>query len=121
MALFYTIGTISDMSEVRSGEGQSGFKWQRMTIILDIPEGKGFVKKQAFQVSGDTVDEVLKFSIGQKVKVGWTIYAREWNEKWYNNVDLINITLESPAPQAITHQIFTQENLNPQTHEDLPF
>lgn len=92
MALYYSKGKISEMSEVKSGTGQSGYQWQRMTLTLEVQEYGGFIKKQIFQVSGEAVDEVMKYKVGDTVQVGFSLYAREWNGKWFNNVDLVNIT-----------------------------
>lgn len=100
MALYYSKGKISEMSEVKSGVGQSGYQWQRMTLTLEVPERGGFIKKQIFQVSGDAVDEVQQYKVGDTVQIGWSLYAREWNGKWYNNVELVNITDESGAVRA---------------------
>ena len=106
MALFYQKGTISDFSEVQQGTTQSGKEWQRMNLILDTPGFQGSVYKMVFQVSGEKVKEVLLYSRGDKVEVGFSMYAREWNGKWYNNVDLVKIApletekQEQPAPAA---------------------
>ena len=130
MALFYQKGTISDMSEVQSGTSQSGREWQRMNLILETPGFQGSLYKMGFRVSGDKVKDVSLYNRGDKVQVGFSIYAREWNGKFYNNIDLVTITDESGAvktayeetkPKAQT-QINRQENLNPADHqEDLPF
>lgn len=128
MALFYQKGTISDMSEVQSGTSQSGREWQRMSLILEIPGFQGSIYKMVFQVSGDHVKEVSLYNRGDKVQVGFSIYAREWNGKWYNNVDLVTITDESgakpalAAPQKEQTQVNQKENLNPADNpDDLPF
>ena len=137
MALYTSKGTISDMSEVQSGTSQSGRVWQNMTLILEIPGFQGTITKQVFRVFGDSVEDVLKFKIGDKVEVSWSMYAKEWNGKMFNNVDLVKIALQAsaqaaaPAPtprvrgvmaraaQAAQMQ-FTQEELAPRT-DDLPF
>ena len=122
MALYYTKGTISHMSEVTTGTSKNGRKWARMSIMLDIPGFQGSITKVIFQVGTDRVDNVLEYEVGDKVEIGWSIYAREWNDKWYNNVDLVNIKsadaqksipfpAEEPAPTA---------ELEPQ-EGDLPF
>ena len=77
------------MSEVQSGTSKNGYEWQRMTLTLEIPGFQGSVTKQVFQVSGDDVNDVLLYSIGDKVEVSWSMYAREWNGTWYNNVDRV--------------------------------
>jgi hypothetical protein len=130
MALFYQKGTISDMSEVQSGTSQSGREWQRMDLILETPGFNGSFYKMVFRVSGDKVKDVSLYNRGDKVQVGFSISASEWNGKWYNNIDLVTITDESGAvktayeetkPKAQT-QINRQENLNPaENPEDLPF
>ena len=115
------------MSEVKSGVSQSGNPWQRMTIILEIPGFQGSVTKQVFQVFGDEVNNVLLFSIGDKVEVSWSMYAREWNGKMYNNVDLVKIKYQeenplqtAPAPQPKPQT--NPESLNPAENPDaLPF
>ena len=112
------------MSEVVSGVSQNGNQWQRMTIVLEIPGFQGSVFKQAFQVNGDSVNDVLLYSIGEKVEISWSMYAREWNGKWYNNVDLVKIKYqegEQPKPQQ-GKMDFSQENLDPgKNPDDLPF
>ena len=103
-----------------------------MTIVLEIPGFQGSVTKQAFQVSGDSVKDVLLHNIGDLVEVSWIMYAREWNGKWYNNVDLVKIKYQddaqpAPAPQhAAPAQAAPQpklfESLDPADNpDDLPF
>lgn len=133
MALYQSKGTISEMSEVQSGTSQNGYQWQRMTIILDIPGFQGSIIKQAFQVTGDDVNDVLLYNIGDRVEVSWSLNARNWNGRWYNNVDLVKIKSldeqkqeEKPAPAPAPKQpaIFDQpqESLDPADNpDDLPF
>lgn len=133
MAIYQSRGRISDMSEVQSGKTQSGNEWQRMTLILDTPGFQGAVYKMVFQVSGDHVKDVLLFKRGDKVEISFSIYAREWNGRWYNNVDLVKIKSldeqkqeDKPAPAPASKQpaIFDQpqESLDPADNpNDLPF
>lgn len=118
------------MSEVQSGISRSGYEWQRMTLVLDIPGYQGAVIKQAFSVTGDDVKEVLLLSIGDLVEVSFAIYAREWNGKWYNNVELVKINSleqkpeDKPAPAPKQQESFDkpQESLDPAANpDDLPF
>lgn len=125
MALFYQKGTISDFSEVQSGTTQSGKEWQRMILILDTPGFQGAVYKMVFQVSGDRVKDVLLFNRGDKVEIGFSMYAREWNGKWYNNVDLVKISKQEQG-SAAAHQEQAEQPLPPvdpqdDPEKDLPF
>lgn len=130
MALYNSCGRISEMSEVQSGTSRNGYEWQKMTIVLEIPGFQGAVTKQAFQVSGDSVKDVLLHNIGDLVEVSWIMYAREWNGKWYNNVDLVKIKYqegEQPKPQQAAPASAPQpkpkqESLDPKENpDDLPF
>lgn len=97
MALYQSKGTISYMSEVKSGTSQSGYTWKNMDLTLEVPGFQGSTTKQVFRVTGDKVDEVLRFKVGDTVQVGFALYAREWNNRLFNNVDLVNITKENGA------------------------
>ena len=133
MAIYQSRGRISDMSEVQSGTSKNGYEWQRMTITLEIPGFQGLVFKQVFQVSGNDVNDVCLYNIGDRVEISWSMYAREWNGRWYNNVDLVKIKSldeqkqeEKPAPAPASKQpaIFDQpqESLDPADNpNDLPF
>ena len=124
MALNYTKGTISHMSEVTSGTSKNGYDWARQTILIDIPGYQGSITKLSLQASNEMVDELNNYNVGDKVEVGWAIYAREWNGKWYNNVDLVNIKslgvqADAPAP-APAVEPFPANCFEPQS-DDLPF
>ena len=119
MAIFNSKGTISSMSEVVSGRSAKGNDWSRMTIMMDISGYQGSISKLVINVGTERVEDVLKFKGGDKVEVGWTIYAREWKEKWYNNVDLVNIqgVGQASAPAAPAPD---ENSLEPQ-NGDLPW
>ena len=133
MALNYTKGTISYMSEVTSGTSKNGYDWARQTILIDIPGYQGSITKLSLQASNEMVNELNNYNVGDKVEVGWSIYAREWNGKWYNNVDLVKIKFQgeseeesaartsrlAPAPAPQTRNI-PAEDLEPQ-EGDLPW
>ena len=124
MALNYTKGTISHMSEVTSGTSKNGYDWARQTILIDIPGYQGSITKLSLQASNEMVNELNNYNVGDKVEVGWAIYAREWNGKWYNNVDLVNIKslgvqADAPAP-APAVEPYPANCFEPQS-DDLPF
>ena len=131
MALYYSKGTISHMSEITSGTSTSGRDWARMTIMIDIPGYQGSISKISFQVGTDRISDVQEFKVGDKVEIGWAIYAREYNGRWYNNVDLVNIKSQevqadapapapapTPAPRSLSN--IPAAELEPH-EEDLPF
>lgn len=122
MALNYSKGTISHMSEIVSGTSNSGREWARMSVMIDIPGYQGAVTKIIFQVDTNRISEVKKFKVGDKVEIGWSIYAREWNGRWFNNVDLVNIKSQEGTTAAPSQNInnIPAAELEPQ-EGDMPF
>lgn len=120
MALNYSKGTISYMSEITSGTSQSGRDWARMNIMLDIPGFQGSISKITFQVGTDRITDVQEFKVGDKVEIGWSIYAREYKGRWYNNVDLVNIKSQGAAEAAPKVTNIPASELQPQK-DDLPW
>lgn len=127
MALYYSKGTISHMSEITSGTSSSGRDWARMTIMIDIPGYQGSISKLSFQVGTDRISDVQEFKVGDKVEIGWSIYAREYKGRWYNNVDLVNIKsqgvqADAPAPTPAPRSLNNIPAAELEPHEDdLPF
>ena len=106
MALNYVKGIISQFGQVESGTTQNGNSWSRQVIVIDVHSFNGTFSKIALTAQNQKVDDLQEYQIGDRVEVGYSITAREWNGKWFNNVDLINIKFldevasAAPAPQT---------------------
>lgn len=122
MAIIKEKGTIAYLSEVQSGVSQSGNAWARQTIVVDVEGYNGTFRKLALQASGNIVEELKGVTAGTKVEVSYQVTAREWNGKWYNNVDLFKINFdETPSVQQVSQpQIPTNTPTDP-IPGDLPF
>ena len=97
MAIIKEIGTIAHMSEVQSGTSQTGNPWYRQTIVVDVAGYNGSYRKVALQASGNVVGDLEGAAVGDKVEISYQVTAREWNGKWYNNVDLYKVEFLQPA------------------------
>ena len=106
MALNYVKGIISLFGQVESGTTQNGNSWSRQVIVLDVAGFGNSFSKIALTAQNQRVEELQDYQIGDRVEVGYSVTAREWNGKWFNNVDLINIKFldevasAAPAPQV---------------------
>lgn len=120
MAIIKERGTITFMSEVQSGTSQNGNPWYRQTIVVDVAGYNGSYRKVALQATGNVVGDLEGAMIGDKVDVSYQVTAREWQGKWYNNVDLYKIEfLEVAQPQmqqpvAPAYPQYPQYPQNPQ-------
>lgn len=106
MALNYVKGIISHLGQVESGTTQNGNSWSRQVVILDVAGFGNTFSKIALTAQNQRVEELQNYQIGDRVEVGYSVTAREWNGKWFNNVDLVNINFfdevaqTAPAPIA---------------------
>lgn len=108
MALNYVKGIISHIGEVESGTSQNGYDWARQTVVIDVASFNNTFSKIALTAQNQRVDDLQEYQIGDRVEVGYSVTAREYQGKWFNNVDLISIKFldevapaaPAPAPQA---------------------
>lgn len=106
MALNRVKGIISHMGEIQQGTSQNGYDWARQVIVLEVPSFNGTFSKIALTAQNQRVDDLQQYQIGDRVEVGYSVTAREWDGKWFNNVDLININfLDEVAPAAPAPQV----------------
>ena len=90
-------GTLAQKLPVQSGNSARG-PWAKQEFILEYPDGN-FTAKACFTAWGqDKVQDLGKYQVGDKVKVSFNLKSREYNGRWYN--DLQAAPAQQPAPQA---------------------
>ena len=114
MAIVKERGTITFMSDVQSGMSQNGNPWYRQTIVVDVAGFNGSYRKVALQASGNVVGDLDGAAIGDKVEISYQVTAREWNGKWYNNVDLYKVEFLEPQMQQPVAPAYPQNPQYPQ-------
>ena len=100
MALNRVKGIISHMGEIQQGTSQNGYDWARQIIVLDVASFNGTFSKIALTAQNQRVDDLQEFQIGDRVEIGYSVTAREYQGKWFNNVDLISINILDEIAQA---------------------
>ncbi len=89
-------GTLSRKLGVQSGTSARG-PWAKQEFILEYPDGN-FTAQACFTAWGqDKVAELDKYQVGDKVKVSFNLKSREYNGRWYNDLQIWRI---APAGQA---------------------
>jgi hypothetical protein len=125
MALFKTTGRIYRKDEVVEGESSRG-SWLRQNVVLvceaDI-EHPWYVSLTAF--GEKTVGALTTLPEGAQVNVSFSINAREYNGRYYNDLRIWEIAPVAPAPAPAPVRPTTQAILDgtaaPGTDDDLPF
>lgn len=81
-----TKGKIVNILNVESGTSKSGKEWKKGGFVIDT--GDQYNPNVAFSLFGDDKIAMLEnFSIGQNVEVSFNISSREFNGKWFHNID----------------------------------
>jgi hypothetical protein len=132
-------GTLAQKLPVQSGNSARG-PWAKQEFILEYPDGN-FTAKACFTAWGqDKVQDLGKYQVGDKVKVSFNLKSREYNGRWYNDLQIWKIApagaqpaapaqpapQAKPAPQAAAWQQAPAPTLedmpaDSEGAEDLPF
>ena len=90
-------GTLRQKLGVQSGTSARG-PWAKQEFILEFPDGN-FTAQACFTAWGqDKVQELDKYQVGDRVKVSFNLKSREYNGRWYNDLQIWRI---APAGQAV--------------------
>ena len=132
-------GTLAQKLPVQSGNSARG-PWAKQEFVLEYPDGN-FTAKACFTAWGqDKVQDLGKYQVGDKVKVSFNLKSREYNGRWYNDLQIWKIApagaqpaapaqpapQAKPAPQAPAWQQAPAPTLedmpaDSEGEEDLPF
>jgi hypothetical protein len=92
-------GTLVQKLPVQSGSSARG-PWTKQEFILEYPDGN-FTAKACFLAWGqDKVQDLGKYQVGDKVKVSFNLKSREYNGRWYNDLQIWKIAPAGAQPAA---------------------
>lgn len=79
-------GQITSKLEVESGTSKAGKEWTKQSFVVNT--GAQYNPEVCFSVFGDEKVEMLNnFQEGQEVEVLFNVSSREFNGKYYHNLD----------------------------------
>lgn len=92
---YYAKGKIYEKGPIAEGTSAQGNKWQRMTVVIEVPVGQ-YSKKVAMNVMTGNIHDVMSFNIGDSVEVAFDISSREYTNQqgvksWFTSADLREI------------------------------
>ncbi len=120
-------GTIRTKMAVQQGTSSRG-AWAKQEFILEFPDGN-FTSQACFTAWGqDKVQELAKYQVGDRVKVSFNLKSREYNGRWYNDLQIWRVApagTSAPAAaeetQAPVPPAPTLDDMPAESEEDLPF
>ena len=100
MAIYKTQGTVHQIDEVETINARNGQTYRTQSIVREETDDRGrtdYVRLRAF---GEAVEETEDLREGEAVSVTFAITAREYNGRWYNDLNIIHVRTQAPsAPQ----------------------
>ena len=93
-------GTVKHVEDVETFEGRNGGSYRKQNIVVTEKDDRGYENDVALRAFGDTVAETEGLREGETVDVTFAINAREYNGRWYNDLNIIHVRTQAPsAPQ----------------------
>ena len=93
-------GTVKLKLAAESGVSKSGKEWRKQSILIDT--GGEFNNEVAVSAFGDEkLKQMDKLEVGMEVKILCNVYSREYNGRYFHNIDGYHFAImgsEAPAP-----------------------
>lgn len=120
MITFNFTGSIFALGELKEGYKRDGSTWRRIDVVCEVPDGR-FTDKIAFTAMDGNADILAGCREGDEISVEGYIYAREWNDRYYNNLQASKVSpLRQPIAQPAAAATAPAPTA-PAVHDDLPF
>ena len=104
-------GKLVKKLELETGTSKAGKEWQKQSIVIDT--GNDFNNEVCVSAFGDKLQQMNKLEIGMEVSVLCNVYSREYNGRYFHNIDGYFFTNQSnKSSDKIT---------NGEAEEDMPF
>jgi hypothetical protein len=89
------VGKVSQVLPVQDGLSQHGNAWRKQTIVVSEDDPNiAFPDEVVLDLFNDRIPET-PLAAGQRVDAHFGIRAREYNGRWYNEVYVVKLKVES--------------------------
>lgn len=116
-------GRIQQILKPESGVSRAGKEWQKQEFVIETEEQ--FPRKVCFTLFGDKTSLIEGLANGQEVEVSFNVESREYNGKWFHNINAWKIETESTENIPEPPPEFGMNDIPPEPADDaandLPF
>ncbi|MCL3780638.1 DUF3127 domain-containing protein [Prolixibacteraceae bacterium JC049] len=116
-------GQIIQILPVQSGVSKAGKEWQKQEFVIETEEQ--FPKSVCFTLFNDKINILQGYNQGDQVDVGFNLESREFNGRWYHNINAWKIDrVQNEAAAGMMPPEFAPEDVPPPAEDsvnDLPF
>ena len=111
-------GKITKKLEVESGTSKAGKEWKKQSFIIDT--GSQYNPEICFQLFGEDKIQILEnYKEGDKVDVSFNLSSREYNGRYFHNVDAWRIEPIEGTSHTVNEDLPDFESSSEE--DDLPF
>jgi len=121
---FKVKGKILQILPEQKGISQRG-EWKKQDFVIETVDDQ-FPKKICFTLFNDKTSSLESIKPNMEVEVYFSIESREYNQKWFTNVNAFRIeSVKEQESQDMTPPPYNAEDIPPldeaQENDDLPF
>ena len=116
-------GKIDKILKPESGVSRVGNQWNKQEFVIETVEQ--FPRKVCFTLFGDKTSLIEGLSTGEEVEVSFNIESREFNGKWFHNINAWKIDKATEASMPDLPPEYSIDDIPPEpaddVTDDLPF
>ena len=113
-------GKLSSKLSVESGTSKAGKEWKKQSFVVDT--GAQYNPEICFQLFGEDKIEMLNHhNEGDQVEVSFNLSSREYNGKYFHNIDAWKIESLGASTQNSTEPDIPSFEDSKNADDDLPF
>lgn len=115
-------GKIIQILKAESGVSKAGKEWTKQEFVIETEDQ--FPKKICFTLFGDKVSLLSGLSENTEVEVSFNVESRDFNGKWYHNINAWKIDRVESGPAGNFPPEYSSADIPPEPagdYNDLPF
>jgi hypothetical protein len=121
---FKVKGKILQVLPEQKGTSPRG-EWKKQDFVIETADDQ-FPKKICFTLFNDKTSSLESIKPNMEVEVSFSIESREYNQKWYTNVNAFRIdSVKDEGTPGMTPPPFNEADIPPlkenDENDDLPF
>ena len=78
-------GKLVKVLDLETGVSKAGKEWKKQSILIDT--GGDFNNEICVSAFGDKLEQMQKLEVGMEVSVLCNVYSREYNGRYFHNID----------------------------------
>ena len=116
-------GKVQEILKSESGVSRAGKEWKKQEFVIETDEQ--YPRKVCFTLFNDKTSLVDGLSAGEEVEVSFNVESREYNGKWFHNINAWKIDKPTADNLPEAPPEFSMSDIPPEPAEDesndLPF